>query len=182
MRIPRIDMAVRNDLDRKELANLAGMAAVHDDGILGLTISRYALRALTHSTYTHTDDHVCLWVERIEAALSIPEMVVYVAREYAPGSCQYDAVMEHEREHVRITGGLLQPFARRVEADLKARMAAAMPLTATTLADAEIAARRHLESAMAALIGELEAERISANAHLDTEDSYRHTAGRCSDW
>lgn len=180
---PQVEVAYRTDLDRKELANLAGMAAVHDDGILGLTISRYALRASSRNAYGRTaDGRVCLWVAEIDAVLSIPDMTVYVAREYTPDSCQHRAVMEHEQEHVRITGGLVAPFARQLEAEMRRRLSAVMPVVARSAAAAEAEATRQMEQVMAELLDRLETQRERANAHIDTEESYRRTADQCDGW
>ncbi len=180
---PRVEVAYRADFDRKELANLAGMAAVHDDGILGLTMSRYALSATTRNEHRKTGDgRVCAWIVRVDAVLSIPAMTVYVAREYAPGSCQYRAVMAHEQEHVRITGSLVPAFAPELEAELKARLQAAMPVVADGFIAAETEVNRRLERIMAELIERLEARREGANALIDTEESYRRTADQCAGW
>lgn len=176
-------VAYRNDLDRKELTHLAGMAAVHEEGILGLTISRYALRSATQNHYTvTTDGRFCLWISGLNATLSIPEMTVYVARNYQPGSCQYEAVLAHEQEHVRRTCELLQPFGQQLRQELARRLAKVMPAVAATPAAADRLASQRVEAVMAEFIDQLERERERTNAIIDSDESYRRTADRCPGW
>ena len=39
--------------------------------------------------------------KNITAKLGYSSIVVFIANEYKPGSCEYNAIIEHENEHVK---------------------------------------------------------------------------------
>lgn len=41
----------------------------------------------------------CLWIDNVEVMVDY-DPTVYIAREYAPGTCRYNVVADHEQRHV----------------------------------------------------------------------------------
>ncbi|MCC6072890.1 hypothetical protein ACFSQU_14090 [Massilia sp. GCM10020059] len=58
---------------------------------------------------------------RISVELLVPRMSVYVAREFAPTSCSYRAILEHEMRHVHLYREQFPQVEARVRAGLAAR-------------------------------------------------------------
>lgn len=58
---------------------------------------------------------------RISVELVVPRMSVYVAREFAPTSCSYRAILEHELRHVHLYREQFPQVEARVRAGLAAR-------------------------------------------------------------
>ncbi|WP_147373999.1 hypothetical protein [Massilia cavernae] len=58
---------------------------------------------------------------RISVALTFPKMSVFVAREFAPASCSYRQVLEHELRHVQLYRDQFPGLVERVRHGLAAR-------------------------------------------------------------
>lgn len=58
---------------------------------------------------------------RIAVELVVPRMSVYVAREFAPSSCSYRKILEHEMRHVALYREQFPHVAARVRAGLAGR-------------------------------------------------------------
>lgn len=174
----------RFDHDRTALNKLAtGMATTHKGSVLGLTVSRYGLKTQTQQQLVKADNGLtCLWIRRVDATLYIPDTTIYIASNYKQGSCQYNAVLEHEQEHVRLTRNLLPGFSSRLEQELKAQLGRINPVVTRAPDNASRIVQREIEKSMGAFMQRLENERDRANAHIDTEASYNRTAARCPRW
>ncbi len=175
----------RHDLDRAALTNFAsGMAITsHGGNILGLTVSRYSLQMETHQQYVQADNGMsCMWIRQVDATLSVPDMTIFVAANYRQGTCQYNAVLEHEYEHVRLTRGLLPGAAKRLEGELRRQLSRINPIVSRNPNSGARVAQDAVQRAMAEFMKRLEVERNRANAAIDTAHSYRRVAARCPQW
>lgn len=175
----------RHDLDRTALTNFAsGMAITSYGGsILGLTVSRYSLQMETHQQYGQADNGMsCMWIRRVDATLSVPDMTIFIAANYPKGTCQYNAVLEHEYEHVRLTRGLLPGAAKRLEGELRRQLSRINPIVSSSHNSGARVAQDAVQQGMAGFMRRLEVERDRSNAAIDTAHSYRQVAARCPQW
>ncbi len=60
----------------------------------------------------------CVWVANIDLLLAHQVLDVYVASEYAPGSCQYQAILAHEYEHVDVAKRVMRGYEQRIRSAL----------------------------------------------------------------
>ena len=91
------------------------------------------------------------------------EVTVYVAREYAPGSCNFDVIRRHEEEHVAI--------ARRLVTEYRPRL-----LAAVTGMHPE-----NVLSAVQGVVDELQRAMRDANRVLDQRDTEK-SLSECRSW
>jgi hypothetical protein len=110
------------------------------------------------------------------------QVIVYVAREYPLGSCNYKAVKRHEDKHVEIARRLVseyRPRLERVVGDLRLQSrgfpTGEDPNASTGKVNSEVV------SAVQGVIDELQAEIMSANRVLDKSDTER-TLSACPFW
>jgi hypothetical protein len=110
------------------------------------------------------------------------QVIVYVAREYPLGSCNYKAVKRHEDKHVEIARRLVseyRPRLERVVGDLRLQSrgfpTGEDPNASTGKVNSEVV------SAVQGVIDELQAEIMSANRVLDKSDTEK-TLGACPFW
>jgi len=61
----------------------------------------------------------CIWMDDIDLSFELP-VDVYIASEYVPGSCQYNAVLNHEKKHLQSFRNIQKAFAAAIEAEIKA--------------------------------------------------------------
>lgn len=150
--------------------------------ILGLTmINRQMAAQYQVASVRLADGRVCIWVGRIDAVLGSPQMNVYVAEEYAPDTCEYRVVLDHENTHVRFNLETLRDWAPTIKAALveaaRRKFPAIFPRPPSE-ADLNDYLLANMEDTFQ-LMGEDMARR---NATIDTPENYRRTAALCHNW
>lgn len=105
-------------------------------------------------------------------------LTVYVAREFAPGSCAYQQIHEHEQRHVRA----YQEHARAIEAEIAAalRERFAAPCPWYGAAD-ELPARlqREIDERWLPYVKRRLGEVESAQREIDSAEEYARVAASC---
>lgn len=118
----------------------------------------------------------CYAPTRVEIVLGVGDPVeVLIADRYAPGTCQYQAVLEHEMQHVDILRRGRQIYGERYRAMV---MGAALqgPFPDERSAQSRIAG-------MIDVVGdEMTRALYQANASIDTAESYLANQARCPSW
>ena len=89
--------------------------------VLGLTHTeaRVSIKVGGRMLVDEASGHECV-APRIDVNLFYAPIVVYVSREFPPGSCSYQEVLAHEMRHLRA----YQDFLPKAEAIVRARLAA----------------------------------------------------------
>ena len=90
---------IRHDLSHKAIAHLPG--ASRSLKTQGLTIIKHAMATHTRFSTTKGATSVYAWFDDVILEVSVSSTVIYIPREYPPGSCEYEAVHTHERLHGR---------------------------------------------------------------------------------
>jgi hypothetical protein len=127
----------------------------------------------------------CLWAEKVEIDFAIKKMDVYVSRQYAFGSCQYKAILDHENTHVAINRRVHQKYRMMLQQALRADKTLPLegnPIQAASVAEGQKVVSRKLEALVQPIVRAMEAELRAENAKIDTPDSYRKLSGRCQEW
>lgn len=124
----------------------------------------------------------CFVAQSVEVSVGYDMIKVGVDRKYNPGSCEYGAIFDHEERHVAVLKQSVLNDIDRLRSSLQAalpRVAAGQGRTPNGARDSVIRAigsviRPHLQS--------MAAHRKSANAALDTPESYRAVQAQCGNW
>ncbi len=58
-----------------------------------------------------SDGSYCARVQKIDARIGYKDIKVYIAKEFAEGSCDFKHIMEHEQKHVAVNRQVLQEYA-----------------------------------------------------------------------
>lgn len=175
---------VHNTRGRSEITRLAGhdsLIGVHN---AGLTRSRTEFRVQPRFQVARFGDgRACVMLDRVTASWRIVGLTVDIAREYAPGTCQYREVKVHEEEHVRINQYTLKQFAPVLEARLKRAAAAMAPRVGGKGGDEAMAAMAgELKAAGSEVLAEFQAELRKRHGAIDTPESYREVSRKCDRW
>lgn len=184
----RLDIAMagsslHNHRSRDEIAVLAGRTPVQGKLDAGLTRTETEL-AVTPTAHLlkAPDGGACVMLAGVEARWRMVRAIIDVAAEYRPGSCEYQAVLDHENEHVRLTLRAFETHAARLDARLREVAAAIRPFHTN---DAEGAAQRVTDRMMAGarpIMDQFKAESRRVNAAIDTPESYRAVSAKCRKW
>ncbi|HSR55255.1 MAG TPA: tetratricopeptide repeat protein [Alphaproteobacteria bacterium] len=165
-----------------DLGKISG--AGHRRRILGLMKPDFRLRTLPRSESLSSGGQYCFWISGFEVILRYAQVHVYVAREYAKGSCEYDAILEHEMEHVTVARKNLEEYAPRIRDALERGSVptAQTPIIVASAADAardvkEIS-RENLEPIYRSMLRAL----YIAQRKVDSPQSYAAVFRKCSNW
>jgi len=173
----------RHDLGRAKISEMhRDVGAEAGVGTVGLTLNAFALRISTEGEWVDPPEGgSCFWPGRVEVVLSIPQMMVFLAAEYPEGSCQYNAILEHENEHVRTNLEVLERHGPKIEAAARRAVAGIVPFPAafrmTGRQMSEV-----LQKRINPAVDALDAERVKLNLALDTPENYERIAARCTGW
>jgi len=179
-----VPVDVRRDLSREEISRLPGAA--------GSGLQTQGLTTIKHSLATHTrfstakgTKAVYAWFDDVILEVAVSSDVIHIPREYAAGSCEYQAVLEHERGHGRVARELAVALAGRLERALMA--SDHIPTRFDPVVSADFAsAAEHLKEDVAKVVDPIydrfEAEHKAAQEKLDRPDPYDAVYRKCSGW
>jgi hypothetical protein len=151
-------------------------------GHFGLTATALKIEyAANYAAEPYGDGH-CFWVKQVDVLLRYETPDVYVAKEYETGSCNYEVILEHETEHVKVAQDHLKRYASRIGSALTSLL---IPKRKSAIVvDSPEEAKRKVNEVLQRVIypGYLELERGMDEAHekLDTPDERRKMVLRCS--
>lgn len=150
---------------------------------LGLTNAHFLVEFNTESRLLRAaDGRWCLFITDVSIKVGYPLQEILVPAEYPVGSCEYEAIVAHERQHVALNRKILAShmisFQRRAESALAEKS----PLV--------VASRQTVQSMLSQTIGKtldplfepFRREREQQNRRLDTAANYRQISARCDRW
>lgn len=174
---------LRRDLD------LAGLA-VESGGVSGarpqgLTSVGHQLRFRSLVNAETARGRTCVWFDQVTVDLTPSSVQIFIPTEYPDGSCEYDAILVHEREHERVHRESLTAAAAEIHAALQA--ATWLPARGNPLETGDRdAAQAELETKIRRVVEPVYAsykEKLAlAQADLDRPDLYQWVSKRCSGW
>lgn len=153
--------------------------------ILGNTQSSEELRLSSKIEFVERDGVVCFWVTRAEVDISLKQLDVYIATDYEAGSCKYEAVLDHENEHVAVAQSVTGAYAQGVEAALTTARSiptAERPALAGSPDEARARVNALFQQTLAPVRDKMARVLKAKQAQVDTEENYRKTWQRCSRW
>ena len=175
---------IRHHLTLEQISRLPGAA--------GSGLRTQGLSTIKHSLATHTrfstakgTKAVYAWFDDVILEVSISSIVIHIPKEYPPGSCEYQAVLEHERGHGQMARQMAVDLAGKLEQALSA--AEGIPTRFDPVITTDFtAAAELLKAAIAKIVDPVyeryEAEDLAAQRSLDRPDPYDAVYRKCSGW
>ena len=173
-------------LDRGLSRAQLGDMMIHgpDQRILGVTASNLAVsRVARYLTYPVAAGH-CFWVGRVDITLRYENLDIYIAREYAPDSCAYRAILEHEKQHVGIARKNIQRYVPRIKSTLASLLIPKWrkPKLVASMAAGEAEMERIFDQLMAPIHREIDTVLVREQGKIDTPQSYDRVRRKCKKW
>ena len=174
----------RHDLDLVGLSNYTNTFERAPRGaiVLGLTRRNDPLSLELQTLQTpSTDGRICYWVTELDARLGGADQEVYVAGNYAPGTCEYQTVLDHESTHVAINQEVLRAYVPILGQALRGAVRQRFPVISR---DPGLADRMSemLMASVEPVYDQMIAELRRRNAAIDTPENYRRTSALCRNW
>ena len=173
-----------HDLDLFGLQKLGNSAERPPPGSirLGVTFNAdYVKWSFSTYPFNLPDGRVCIWLADVDAELGDPVMNVYVAEEYAPGSCEYNVVLNHENTHVRFMLGSLHKWAPSIQAALSEAAKHKFPVVFPAKPTNQQLSQ-YLGGNMDDIFALMNDEMTRLNASIDTPENYRRENAKCHNW
>ncbi len=153
---------------------------------IGLTVSRlrHTLLGVFEWRGTVQRQTRCLYVRSVKLALSYPELKVYIANNYRPGSCEYQAIYRHEMEHVRI----LHQHQESYLAQLRERLQTLVHKQEGVLIQPHVLEQKKQEilqrfdQEILRELQRVDLKQKAAQAAIDTAQSYAKVRSACQHW
>lgn len=174
----------RNDVGRKKLTAIMQGPDSNGRGhgsVLGLTYGGYQAKWSIEAHSMRQGQIYCHYLKKADVRLMMPSLVVYVASEYRQGSCQYQVVLDHENEHVRVNQYVLRKYAPIIRNALERETQRLLPLASVNPNPAQ-AIEEALNPTINRLLQEMYAERDRGNAGIDSNYQYQKASQQCSRW
>ena len=170
------------DSTSTELEQMKGESAGHGR-IGGLTRNetRSALNITTAEMPQVFDDDYCLWPTDVKVRIEL-HPTVWVASQYAQGSCRYNVAYVHEMLHVKIARDTLSEFMPGIEALLRAKVATlgmVGPIPESAIESAKNRQMAEIQSALDAAIKRVDMVLEGRQAVIDTPQAYLQASNAC---
>lgn len=175
--------AIDQGLAPRQIAERATLPLGKGWTVGGLTAGRYetALEAAVQ-LMPLPDGTACAQVAAVTGKLTYTDFTVFIARTYAPGSCQYEVTLAHEMEHVAIHRETYERYLPLVQARLEEAARTLPPVRVRHRGEAAPLAIARLQEAINPLLAAMDGEAKRRNAEIDSPANYRRLTTRCPTW
>jgi hypothetical protein len=174
----------RLDIDSASLTKIAGengMAGLKGEIPYGLTIGRYDLEVTVDTESIRDGGGYCAQLRAAHVEIGLKQLDVIVDRRFADGSCERQAVLDHESQHVGVFREAMRYYLPTLERTLVATF---LPLNVHV--DRPDAARaaflQPITAVLKPVFDEINGRARDGNARLDAPESYAAVFKRCSHW
>ena len=150
---------------------------------LGLTVAQLGTSYETQMTYRKAQGGgYCVSLTEATVTVGYDDMTIYLSRDYAEGSCEFDAILEHELEHVALNEAVLRSYQTKFENALKRVLRSKKVIFVHRKAEARSAYLLALKKQFEPVAAAMARERNQKNGKIDTRKNYEHIASQCNNW
>jgi hypothetical protein len=186
--VSSIPEVVRHDLSLVEVSHLSGTETLGPGGKLqGVTMVKHRLDYKTGIALTHPlfGGPRCAWIDHLTVDLTPEKIEIFVPSDYPEESCEYEQILEHERQHEDTHRDALAQEAddmRRALAKADYLPARGTPLAVADRPEAERRIEAMVDKAAKPVFADFSRTLKERQAVIDLPENYRWVARRCSNW
>ncbi len=133
-------------------------------------------------TQKNANGQGCIHIDKVNVRIEINPKI-YIAREYVPGTCYYNAIMEHEKKHVAVERFIVDKYTRVIGEVLKknidARGYVFGPFPAQHMDIAKNDLSKFLSAVVEPYAKRMEAERERLQSEVDSLAEYERVQRMC---
>ena len=157
------------------------ISAAHERA-LGVTYSEVVFYLEGNTRIVPRSGGYCVYLETIGAEFGWKRMEVHIAREFPRGTCEYNAVLDHENQHVSIIRRALNDHAPRLRAELERELSRQQPLFTRNPQTAADAAVADLYGRMEGVVDRFQQMQAPRHAAIDSTKNYGAINDLCPNW
>ena len=166
---------------QKLYANQNGMPGLKGEIPYGLTIGRYDLEVTVNTDSMRDGSGYCAQLRAAHVEVGLKQLDVIVDRRFAAGSCQRQAVLDHEAQHVEVFREAVRYYLPALERAL-ARTALPLNLHVADRNGARAAYLAPITDSLKPVFDAINGRARDGNTRLDMPESYAVVFKRCSQW
>lgn len=155
------------------------------DTTLGLTVADLQVKMIGEPRLSQNGRNSCVSLKEINFQIGYDDILVYIHKDYKPGSCQYRVVKDHENYHVAVHRQAMSFFKSDIETALRKAVSKLKPeyvqssAQAQRIVDKQVA---QIQKEIAPLLNHINQKIREKNAAIDTPQSYEATSKLCKTW
>lgn len=168
---------------RKVISDTQGYVAGPWHLPLGLTLAGLGVGFETRfSVYKTQRGGYCVALVEAKVTVGYSDLRVYISSDYAEGSCEFDAILAHEQEHVQANRGVLDDYEAKSRSLLGLMRRGKKVIFVHRKAAARSAYLLYLRRQFTPLLAEMNAALARKNSAIDTREKYRMVMALCDNW
>jgi len=150
--------------------------------VLGLTQSEVGTSMSLKFSGLSRGNVTCQSIDRVEASFGHRNLNILVPREYARASCQYNTVLKHEMEHVRVNREGVRKYAVVLQYELERVLGRFNPRQVVSMRVGQADAKRMMERTVRNVTARFEKEINAQHALIDKPGGPYDASGACRNW
>jgi hypothetical protein len=155
------------------------MPALKGEVPFGLTIGRYDLEVTVNTDSMRDGSSFCAQLRAAHVEIGLKQLDVIVDRRFAAGSCERQAVLDHEEQHVEIFREAVRYYLSALERALQLTL---LPLNIADRDAARAAYLGPITDSLKPIFAAINSRARDGNARLDMPESYAAVFKRCRHW
>lgn len=154
---------------------------------VGLTISNLSIAGSARASTEVLDKQICtnIGVLNLKIGYEPGNLLVYIDKNYRPGSCEYEVTRKHENYHVAVAQQAMLFFKPDIEKKVHEIVGKLRPQIVRSEKEVEEVIQKQYQQVMtelAPLLRHINQKIAQKNAAIDTPESYSKTAALCKNW
>lgn len=155
--------------------------------VYGLTQAAYSTDSLYEVNWSKKwfrSDYT-MWVENLRVEFTYNTLNVFVTRSYPEGSCEYQATLDHENQHVAIHRQMFEQYQevfREEVGQAKDIPLVSRPITAASVEEGKARMGQMISRVLDRPFEQFKEALKSEQDKLDTPESYAELRERCHHW
>lgn len=152
--------------------------------VMGLGGGNYGLKGKLQFSVKSQGALSCVKLDKIEGHFTV-EPLMMIARDYRKGTCEYNAVLVHERLHVKALLDFQQEYARKFKSRLKKiaqRVNSAQIVSSSQTRIAQQQIQDQINAEIQAYFEQIKPIIQQRQQAIDSPEEYRHVNAKCDNW
>lgn len=152
---------------------------------LGLTVAKPNASVSATPAVHELAGQYCVGIEEVDVEIGYESLIVYIDKKYAPSSCEYQTIKEHENYHVLVAQQAI-PFFRP---DIERVIAKSISNIPPTIVASHEEVKPLINQMVATILNDLQPvlkhmsnKLAEKNAAIDTPEMYQATTTVCKNW
>ncbi len=130
-------------------------------------------------------DEYVMWIDSMTVEFSYNTMNVYVTNAFPEGSCQYEQILAHEKQHVEIHREVYKEFQEKIQEAMAAATGLpthSHPITTLNWDEGKEGLGKMITKVVDPVFEDFQTELQQRQDQLDSPENYTELRSRCPNW